>query len=54
MEKINYLLKDGRYAVRVRKHLRAYLNAQLKGNEYINNLIEKDLKKPPKRLKWYY
>lgn len=42
--KIDYLMRDGKYSIRVRKALRAHLKAQESGNAYINDLIQKDLK----------
>lgn len=43
--KINYLLKDGRLAIRVRKPLRAFVDSKEHRNNYINDLIAKDAQK---------
>ena len=45
---MNYLLEQGKIAIRVRKHLREFLNAQDKPNNYINELIEQDARKRAK------
>lgn len=43
----NYLLEDGRFAFRVKRHLREFLNAKDNRNDYINELIEKDALNDP-------
>lgn len=40
----NLLLKDGRYTVRIRSHLRKFLAKQKQPAVYINELIEKEYK----------
>lgn len=41
---MNYLLEQGKIAIRVRKRLREFLNAQEQKNNFINDLIEKEYK----------
>lgn len=45
---MSLLLTEGRMSLAVRKPLRAFVAAKKNKNEYINNLIEKDLKQPKK------
>lgn len=40
----NLLLKDGRYTVRIRSHLRKFVAKQKQPAVYINDLIEKEYK----------
>lgn len=44
MNKTNYLLKDGRIGIRVKKHLREFLNQKNNRNDFLNDLIEKEYK----------
>lgn len=43
-----FKLKDGRYTVRIKKHLRAFVANKKHPATYINGLIDKDFKKETK------
>jgi hypothetical protein len=47
---MNYLLEQGKIAIRVRKHLRGFLNAQDQKNNFINELLEAEYKRSDMEL----